>query len=227
METEEGEKLFREIKRRGKRHILPRRHPERIRVSKIAKDIIKALQKELKLERFKLKQDIYNRWEVLVVKNLEYENACVSFLGGKIIITTGLLCRYSTDAKIAAVLAHEVAHVVARHIAEGTKLLCKPLGDYGSLSETMSMLLSPLSRRQKKEADYIGLMLMAAGGYDPRIAPQRYFNVRDLNLVCGKGVVVVIKLFKKIRKVRSNEFLNGLVTPWSSSANFLPPSPYR
>ncbi|KAJ4834163.1 hypothetical protein Tsubulata_008149 [Turnera subulata] len=86
----------------------------------------------------------------------------------------GLLCRYSTDAKIAAALAHEVAHVVARHIAEGTKLLCKPLGDYGSLSETMTMLLSPLSRRQVKEADYIGLMLMAAAGYDPRIAPQRF-----------------------------------------------------
>ncbi|XP_037449261.1 mitochondrial metalloendopeptidase OMA1-like [Triticum dicoccoides] len=39
--------------------------------------------------------------------------------GGKIIVYTGLLDKFSTDAEIATVLGHEVAHAIARHTAEG------------------------------------------------------------------------------------------------------------
>ncbi|XP_040247429.1 mitochondrial metalloendopeptidase OMA1-like [Aegilops tauschii subsp. strangulata] len=38
--------------------------------------------------------------------------------GGKIIVYTGLLDKFNTDAEIATVLGHEVAHAIARHAAE-------------------------------------------------------------------------------------------------------------
>nr|AFK49297.1 unknown [Lotus japonicus] len=44
------------------------------------------------------------------------------------------------------------------------------------LVNTMSSLLLrlPFSRRMEMEADYIGLLLIASAGYDPRVAPKVY-----------------------------------------------------
>ncbi|KAJ4835685.1 hypothetical protein Tsubulata_016615 [Turnera subulata] len=122
-----------------------------------------------------LKHD-YNRWEILVVKQSQELAYC--FACGKIIVNMGLLRHLSTDTEIAALLAHEIAFIVARHHVEGIKLLGIRISDE-SLSKTMSFLLLPFKRRHEIEADYIGLMLMAGAGYDPRIAPQDGRAVRS------------------------------------------------
>ncbi|KAM3223493.1 hypothetical protein ACQJBY_057071 [Aegilops geniculata] len=57
------------------------------------------------------------KWEVIVVNNKQVNAMCAP--GGKIIVYTGLLDKFSTDAEIATVLGHEVAHTIARHPAEG------------------------------------------------------------------------------------------------------------
>jgi predicted Zn-dependent protease len=56
-------------------------------------------------------------WEVIITKDEEC-NAYVRSSGGKIVICSGLLDRFETDAEITAVIAHEVGHVVQRYAAE-------------------------------------------------------------------------------------------------------------
>ncbi|KAF0932551.1 hypothetical protein E2562_010433 [Oryza meyeriana var. granulata] len=55
-------------------------------------------------------------WEVIVVRDDLVNAMCLP--GGKIIVFTGLLSHFKTDAEIATVLAHEVGHAIARHSAE-------------------------------------------------------------------------------------------------------------
>ncbi|XP_020221189.1 uncharacterized protein LOC109803920 [Cajanus cajan] len=179
MERKVGESQFEKMKVAFKGKILPPIHPESVRVTMIAKDIIDALQRglrkeqvwsdlgyasenvglvegdgretlnalagsEQKLEGIWHKEDeILDdkwvqqsrkkgqergsqaatshldglNWEILVV-NEPVINACC-LPGGKIVVFTGLLEHFNSDAEIATIIGHEVGHAVARHSAEG------------------------------------------------------------------------------------------------------------
>ncbi|GAA0156329.1 metalloprotease [Lithospermum erythrorhizon] len=122
------------------------------------------------------------KWEVLVVNEPVMNAFCMP--GGKIVVFTGLLEHFKSDAEIATIIGHEVAHAVARHVAEGiTKnlwfaIMQLVLSQFVTpdLINTMSsiFLRLPFSRRMEMEADYIGLLLIASAGYDPRVAPSVY-----------------------------------------------------
>lgn len=126
-------------------------------------------------------------WEFNVIKDDEQVNAW-AMPGGKIAVYTGILPIARDDAGLAAVLGHEIAHVLARHGNERmSQALLVELGGQ-TLSAAMSQrpgwtsnlflasygagtqigVLLPHSRLQESEADRIGLILMAIGGYDPR-----------------------------------------------------------
>lgn len=62
-------------------------------------------------DTFKLSQDLV--WEIIVIVR-DDPNAMV-MPGGKIVVHTGLLGLMGGDDEVAAVLGHEVAHVLARH----------------------------------------------------------------------------------------------------------------
>lgn len=122
-------------------------------------------------------------WEVVVVRDSTVNALCLP--GGKIVVFTGLLDHFRTDAEIAVIIGHEVGHAVARHAAEGiTKNLWLALLQLiilqfffmpDLISAVSNLLLKlPFSRRMEMEADYIGLLLAAAAGYDPRVAPAVY-----------------------------------------------------
>ena len=110
--------------------------------------------------------------------------------GGKIVFYTGILPIAATDAGIAAIMGHEVAHALADHGAqrmsantvktgldiilnkttenqpeEKRKRILKAYG-YGS---QLGVLL-PFSRKHETEADKIGLELMVIAGYNPQEA---------------------------------------------------------
>lgn len=105
--------------------------------------------------------------------------------GGKVGINTGLLKIATTDAQLAAVVAHEMAHVTSNHaqsrvqrnqtIALGSAVLGAVLGgeensgQVGDLAQKGGTLLFglPFSRGQELEADRIGTIFMARAGYDP------------------------------------------------------------
>ncbi|WRX19439.1 Peptidase M48 - like 2 [Theobroma cacao] len=119
-------------------------------------------------------------WELMVINEPVINAFCLP--GGKIVVFTGLLEHFKTDAELATIIAHEVAHAVARHVAEQiTKNLWFTILQLilyqffmPDLVNTMSALLLrlPFSRKMEIEADYIGLLLMASAGYDPRVAPK-------------------------------------------------------
>ncbi|XP_052114584.1 uncharacterized protein LOC107479310 [Arachis duranensis] len=55
-------------------------------------------------------------WEVLVVNELDVNAFWLP--GGKIVVYTGLLEHFKSDAEIATIIRHEVGHALARHTAE-------------------------------------------------------------------------------------------------------------
>ncbi|KAJ4843899.1 hypothetical protein Tsubulata_047955, partial [Turnera subulata] len=128
------------------------------------------------------------KWEVLVVNEPVVNAFCLP--GGKIVVFTGLLEQFRTDAEIATILGHEIGHAVARHVAEGiTKNLWVAIVQIvlyqfimPDFANAMSLLFLrlPFSRRMEIEADYIGILLMAAAGYDPRVAPKVFEKLGKL-----------------------------------------------
>ncbi len=135
------------------------------------------------------------KWEVVVFKDPS-ANA-FALPGGKIGVHTGILPVAKTQAQLAAVLGHEVGHVMAQHgnerVSQGQlasillgaadvavkdmrekqkKLLMTGLGvgvQFGALL--------PFGRTQESEADLIGLDLMAKAGFDPGESVELWKNM--------------------------------------------------
>ncbi|MEQ1597300.1 MAG: M48 family metallopeptidase [Casimicrobium sp.] len=101
--------------------------------------------------------------------------------GGQIFITMSLLSRLETEGQLAAVLGHEVGHVLARHSAEHIakdQLTQGLTGAFAMGAGSMSaaqigqmvgqMTMLKYGRDDELEADALGLRLIAEAGYDPR-----------------------------------------------------------
>lgn len=126
-------------------------------------------------------------WEFNVIEADTIANAfCLP--GGKVAVYTGILELAENDNELATVMAHEIAHAIARHGAERmTQMLTVQLGGI-ALSEALKnesqttyelaaiaygvstglLYILPYSRTHESEADYMGLIFMAEAGYDPR-----------------------------------------------------------
>ena len=121
-------------------------------------------------------------WEIVVFKD-DTANA-FALPGGKIGVHTGILKVAKTADQLAAVLGHEVGHVIAKHGAERVSQSLAAQGGLAALDAALGgqsagreQLLSgliqvgfllPFSRTQESEADLIGLDLMAKAGFNPR-----------------------------------------------------------
>jgi predicted Zn-dependent protease len=130
-------------------------------------------------------------WETSVIKDDKTMNAFV-LPGGKIAVYTGIFPIAKNEAGLAAILGHEVTHALARHGAERMSrgLIAQLLltgvdvalaggragtGTRRAVMQALGLgaqvgLLLPFSREHESEADYIGLLLAAQAGYDPREA---------------------------------------------------------
>jgi predicted Zn-dependent protease len=107
---------------------------------------------------------------------------------GQLYVTRGLIALANDNSELASVLAHEMAHVIARHAAiredqvrqaalvnrVATDLLSDP--QLGALALAKSKIaLASFSRAQEFEADGIGVGISARAGFDPYGA-QRFLT---------------------------------------------------
>lgn len=128
-------------------------------------------------------------WEFVVFDDADQINA-FAMPGGKVAVYTGLFKVAKTDADLAVVIGHEIAHVVAKHGSEritqqvlaaggalavnlGTQKMDASdrqivLVGYGAAASLGYLL--PYSRLHESEADEIGILYAAEAGYDPRVA---------------------------------------------------------
>lgn len=130
-------------------------------------------------------------WETAVFANKE-PNA-FALPGGKVGVNSGILTVARNQDQLAAVLAHEIGHVMENHHneritrqmgASGLLQVAGALaGDYGSLVTQGGGLLAqggfllPGSRTQETEADVVGQQLMAKAGFNPEQAVDLWENM--------------------------------------------------
>jgi predicted Zn-dependent protease len=123
-------------------------------------------------------------WQFNVQKTDELNAYCMP--GGRIMVYSGLIEKLDlTDAELATVMAHEVAHALREHTRErvsrayGQQLVLQGVAAVTGVSEGTANIANmigqvtfqlPFGRDQESEADTIGLELMARAGYDPRAA---------------------------------------------------------
>jgi predicted Zn-dependent protease len=138
-------------------------------------------------------------WEVTVFDD-DQVNA-FALPGGKIGVYTGLLKVAETPDQLAAVMGHEVAHVLANHgkarysanIAGQAGLLAGQIliGASNSSNKRGAMaalgiglqfgVMMPYGRSHETEADILGLDLLAKAGFDPRASTQLWRNMAKAN----------------------------------------------
>ncbi len=145
---------------------------------------------------------------------VEEEGAnAIAVPGGYVFITKGLLEELKSESQLAAVLAHEVGHVVARDTMAAisrqigmTALLAAAVASdappqvAGATGFISSVLTLQYSREDEKDADLTGLSYMAQAGYDPN------------------GMVETMKILQELQTVRPIEFFSTHPNPESRIA---------
>ncbi len=172
-----GAEAFREIKQHEKPS---RNQAARQRVARVGRRIAAVSRAATGIKP--------ERWELATFAS-EEKNA-FALPGGKVGVYEGILEVAATDAELATVMGHEVAHVAARHggermsemllVSMGGMALSAALREEPQQTRQLYLLaygvgtqlgrILPHSRRQELEADQIGLLYMARAGYDPRAA---------------------------------------------------------
>ena len=114
--------------------------------------------------------------------------------GGFFYVNSGLILRADEESELAGVMAHEIAHVCARHgtrnATKGTimQMATIPLillgpggwagyGLYEGLNFLIPVTYLKFSRDAEREADYLGLQYMYKAGYDPNAFVQFFEKV--------------------------------------------------
>jgi predicted Zn-dependent protease len=127
------------------------------------------------------------KWEFNVVDEQTVNAWCMP--GGKVVVYTGLLPVTQDEKSLAVVMGHEIAHAIARHgnqrmsqgllVNFGGAVLSVALSQKAQLTQQLFMQAYGLStglgvlsysRKHETEADKMGVIFAAMGGYDPEVA---------------------------------------------------------
>ena len=164
----------------SKANIVSKSNSQNQELQTIAKNIEEAIHHYFILENKEDPTKKYN-WEVNLVR--ENQVNAWAMPGGKITFYTKILDIAANEDGIAAIMAHEMAHVIGRHgnermsqallldvitsvaqTATGTTLQGGLKTAYNLLSAYGIFL--PFGRTQEAESDYLGLIFMTIAGYD-------------------------------------------------------------
>lgn len=160
--------------------------PKTILVKKVGSNISKAVEAFMKEKGLSSRIKGYS-WAFNYVDNKEINAWCMP--GGKVVVYSGLLPVTQTEAALACVMGHEVAHAIARHgnerMSQGLMVEAGGLALQVALAQkpqqTQNLFLQSYgvgsqlgvlkySRMHESEADKLGLIFMAMAGYDPNEA---------------------------------------------------------
>lgn len=130
-----------------------------------------------------------------------------SLPGGYVFVDTGLIEKTANDDELAAVIAHEVAHITARHaVKRYESALGAQLAQLGALAArqgdaargigiaTQSAQLA-YARQDELEADQIGARYMKAAGFDP------------------KGMLTFLEKLHQLEQSKTHYLPSGVVRP--------------
>jgi predicted Zn-dependent protease len=134
-------------------------------------------------------------WEVNIIKSKQLNAWCMP--GGKIAFYTGIIEQLKlTNAEIAAIMGHEIAHALREHGRErasqaqmqglGLAFLGVLTGAKSSTLNLTSLVMNvtmtlPNSREHEIEADRIGVELAARAGYDPFAAVSVWQKMKKIS----------------------------------------------
>ena len=166
-----------------------------------------------------------NHWKVYVLAAPDWQ--AMTTPGSLVYVYTGILESLRSDDELAAVLAHEIAHRLAKHevqseeeqlgavltvlagqvvaneMAKGGAAPAAIQRDAGLTMQVVKGLsINPYSRTKELEADLIGLFLMADAGFDPEKAARVWFNrAREL-----QGSAAEVPLFLRTHPPETARF---------------------
>lgn len=130
---------------------------------------------------------------------------------GVIGLHSGLILAAHTEAEVAGVVAHEIAHITQDHLARAmeaqqatslptmlaTLALAVAAGAAGSADASQAVLMSGMglaqqfainhTRQSEAEADRVGIGLMAAAGYDPHGMAAFFERLNTASRAMGQG----------------------------------------
>ena len=129
--------------------------------------------------------------------------------GGFLYVYKGLIVDLDSEAELAALMAHEIGHVAARHATRfatrqyGWSLLSIPLTFFAGPASLATRQIGPLSlkkfcRHSELEADLLGIEYQYAAGYDPQVFVEALEKLHSkeaqIQARIAKAVPVVTKV---------------------------------
>ncbi|KAH7862183.1 hypothetical protein Vadar_001180 [Vaccinium darrowii] len=194
-----GDRRLKELEEKYKDSIVPPNSPQSIRVNSILKEIVEAMHSSLRMQnsgkwkttRFATEHLDGMQWKVVLVDSKDRDGARI-LPNGTIVVFTSLLGRLQSDAEVATLLGHEVGHGLALHMLEEVSRCLRtftflPMLMFIPHSEVpLALVFSFYFRRREMEADYIGMMLIASAGYDPKLVPTCLESHGDPSSYHGK-----------------------------------------
>ncbi|MBL4940803.1 MAG: M48 family metallopeptidase [Colwellia sp.] len=143
--------------------------------------------------------DVNYAFEFFLINNNELN--AFAFFGGHVGIHSGLLTTASNESELASVIAHEISHVTQRHLARRLESQGKSqtLTMAGMVSGILLALVNPTigmaalsasmaasqqasinyTRGNEKEADRVGIALLANSNFDPQGAPNFFGKMSE------------------------------------------------
>jgi len=171
-------------------------------VQRVGKNIAAAVNRFLQQNGYGNQYDF--NWEFNLIQEDQINAWCMP--GGKVAVYTGILPVTKSDAGLATVMGHEIAHAIAKHSAErmSQSILAQAGGvavDVATAEKSNTtravlntayglggqLALLSYSRNQESEADRLGLVFMAMAGYDPNEAVGFWERMAQAKQAQGGG----------------------------------------
>lgn len=168
--------------------------------------------------------DQASNWEVVLFDDAQANAFAIP--GNKIGVYTGLLQYAQNQDQLAAVLGHEVAHVLSQHANErastsniagmGLEMLGGSLQNNSNKDLILGALgvgaqvgvMLPFSRAHENEADELGQTLMAKAGFNPAASIQLWQNME----AAGGGASLELLSTHPAGSTRIQHLQKGLAT---------------